>query len=117
MVAGVAGTLVLPYEVHAAAVGAEVRAQFTLVDVCIEDENTKHPAVSLGLWQGCGPNDCRQVSGLPPYLYMLRCWGTADGQEDIHSGNFPRCLGTRLLGTAEDLSDTRQYLQSGNDPC
>lgn len=36
MVARVAGTLVLSYEVHATAMGAEVCAQFTLVDVCLK---------------------------------------------------------------------------------
>lgn len=33
MVARVAGTLILPYEVHAAAIGAQVRTQLTLIDV------------------------------------------------------------------------------------
>ena len=54
---------------------------------------------------------------LLPYLYMLRCWGTADDQEDIRSGSFPLCLGKHLLGTGEDLSDTHRYLQNGDGPC
>lgn len=33
MIARVAGTLILPYEVHTAAIGTEVPAQFTLIDV------------------------------------------------------------------------------------
>lgn len=44
MIAGVAGALVFPYEVHTTAIGAEVRTQFTLVDVCLENKNSKHPA-------------------------------------------------------------------------
>ena len=47
MVARVAGALVLSYEVHAAAMGAEVCAQFTLVDVCLENKNSKQAAISL----------------------------------------------------------------------
>lgn len=34
VITGVAGTLVLPYEVHTTPIGTEVCAQFTLVDVC-----------------------------------------------------------------------------------
>lgn len=33
MIARVAGTLIFPYEVHTAAIGTEVRTQFTLVDI------------------------------------------------------------------------------------
>lgn len=39
MIARVAGTLILPYEVHTAAIGTEVRTQLTLVDVCVENKN------------------------------------------------------------------------------
>lgn len=41
MIAGVAGTLIFPYEVHAAAMGAEVGAQFTLIDVCLENKKSE----------------------------------------------------------------------------
>lgn len=47
MIARVAGALILPDEVHTAAMGAEVRAQLTLVDVCLENRNSKRPAISF----------------------------------------------------------------------
>lgn len=115
MIAGVAGALILPYEVHTTAMGAEVRTQFTLVDVCLENKNSKQPARGSSDY---GRDVGRTTSeSLPPYLYMLRCWGTADAQEDIRSGNFPRCLGRRLPGIGEDLSDTHRYLQNGDNSC
>jgi hypothetical protein len=39
VVARVAGTLVLPYEVHTTPMGTEIRTQLTLVDVCLETKN------------------------------------------------------------------------------
>lgn len=36
----VTGTLILPYEVHTTAIGTEVCAQFTLVDVCLETKSS-----------------------------------------------------------------------------
>lgn len=57
MITRVAGTLIFPYEVHTPAIGTEVCAQFTLVDVCAENRKSKHPAISFGLWQRRGLND------------------------------------------------------------
>lgn len=39
VIARVAGTLVLPYEVHTTPVGTEVGTQFALVDVYLETKN------------------------------------------------------------------------------
>lgn len=49
MIARIAGTLVLPDEVHTATIGAQVCTQLTLIDVCLENENSKHPAISFCL--------------------------------------------------------------------
>lgn len=68
VVARVACTLVLPHEVHAAAVGAEVCAQLALVDVCLETKKSKLANSSFRGWQRSSSKARGGVDGLSLHL-------------------------------------------------